>query len=56
MATARSIGWVFAPLLSGLVASAYDIRTVFPVGGVLFLALAVLIGTVAPRRARVAGR
>ena len=50
-ATARSIGWLFAPLLSGVVASLLGVRWVYFVGGVLFFFLIPLIGFVAARMA-----
>jgi len=37
--TARSIGWIVAPLVSGVVAARWDIRTVFFTGAVLYVAL-----------------
>lgn len=36
----RSLGWGFAPLLSGVVAATVNVRAVFVVGGVLFILLA----------------
>lgn len=45
--TVKSIGWVFAPLLSGAVASAFQIRAVFLVGGCCFFLLIPAIGLVA---------
>lgn len=41
--TARSIGWVVAPLVSGLVAARHGIRSVFFVGAALYLALIPMI-------------
>ncbi len=44
--TARSIGWVFAPLFAGAVASHGGIRSVFFASGTLFLLLIPMIGLV----------
>lgn len=41
--TARSAGWVIAPLVSGLVAARYGIRPVFFASGALYLALIPMI-------------
>lgn len=38
-ATAKSIGWIAAPLISGLVAAGYGIRRIYWVNAVLFLML-----------------
>jgi DHA1 family multidrug resistance protein-like MFS transporter len=51
-ATARSIGWVVAPLVSGLVASGLGIRSVFFVGGLLFFCLVPVISAVVKRLER----
>lgn len=37
--TAKSIGWVIAPLAAGAVAAAFGLRTIFWLAGILFLAL-----------------
>lgn len=50
-ATARSAGWVIAPLVSGAVAARYGVRTIFVFGCLLYLCLIPFIGIVA-RRAR----
>ena len=42
-ATARSLGWFFAPLLSGLVASGFGIRSIYIVGACLYAGLLPLI-------------
>jgi len=42
-ATARSAGWILAPLLSGVIASAFGLRAIFLAGALLFLALIFLI-------------
>jgi DHA1 family multidrug resistance protein-like MFS transporter len=42
-ATARSTGWFFAPLLSGLVASGFGIRSIYLVGACLYAGLLPLI-------------
>ncbi len=42
-ATARSIGWVAAPLISGLVASGYGLRAIYFVGAGLYLILLILL-------------
>lgn len=47
--TARSVGWIIAPLASGAVAAQWGIRSVFLVESVLFLALIPLIGSVVKR-------
>lgn len=44
-ATARSLGWVIAPLVSGVVASGLGTRSVF-VGGFLFFCIVPLISVV----------
>jgi MFS family permease len=41
--TAKSIGWIVAPLGSGMVASGFGVRSVYFVGAVLFLLLVPLI-------------
>ena len=51
-ATARSIGWVAAPLISGLVASGFGLRAIYFVSAGLYLALLILMGRVAARLAR----
>ena len=51
-ATARSMGWVVAPLVSGVVASALGIRSVFFIGSLLFFGLVPLISVVVKRLAR----
>jgi MFS transporter, DHA1 family, multidrug resistance protein len=51
-ATARSIGWVIAPLVSGLVASGMGVRSVFFVGGLLFFCLVPVISAVVKRLGR----
>ncbi len=51
-ATARSVGWVVAPLVSGGVASALGIRSVFFIGSLLFFGLVPLISIVVKRLAR----
>jgi DHA1 family multidrug resistance protein-like MFS transporter len=51
-ATARSIGWVVAPLVSGLVASGLGIRSVFFIGGLLFFCLVPVISAVVKRLER----
>ena len=38
--TARAIGWLLAPLVSGLGAAAFSVRAVFLAGSLLFFALA----------------
>lgn len=48
-ATARSLGWVVAPLVSGLVASGLGIRSVFFIGGMLFFCIVPLISAVVKR-------
>ena len=48
-ATARSIGWVVAPLVSGVVASALGIRSIFFVGGLLYFCLIPVISAVVKR-------
>jgi len=48
-ATAKAVGWLSAPLLSGVVASVFDIRAVFFVGTGLYLALVPVIGLVVRR-------
>jgi len=45
IATVRALGWAAAPLLSGLVAAGLGTRSVFLVGGVLFLVMALIIPT-----------
>lgn len=47
--SAKSLGWMVAPLMSGMLASAYGLRFVFVVGGILYLLLAVAILVVGPR-------
>jgi MFS transporter, DHA1 family, multidrug resistance protein len=42
-ATARSIGWIMAPLASGALASVFGIRSIFFAGGVAFLLLIPLV-------------
>jgi DHA1 family multidrug resistance protein-like MFS transporter len=42
-ATAKSIGWIIAPLASGMVASLYNIRAIYFTGAGLFLLLIPLI-------------
>lgn len=37
--TAKSVGWIFAPLVSGTVASVFGVRAVYFAGAALFLAL-----------------
>lgn len=49
--TARSMGWVVAPLLSGLVAAATNIRVVYLVNAALFVLLIPLINHVVGRLA-----
>ncbi len=41
--TARSIGWVIAPLLSGVIAAGYGVRIIYFVGAGLFIILIPLI-------------
>jgi MFS family permease len=48
-ASARSVGWLGAPLASGIVASVYSIRTIFFIGAVLFFALVPLVLLVVKR-------
>ncbi|HYA01819.1 MAG TPA: MFS transporter [Syntrophobacteria bacterium] len=50
-ATARSVGWVGAPLVSGLIASGFGLRSIYLVGGVQYLLLLMLIGYVGKRLA-----
>ena len=45
-ATARSVGWVIAPLVSGIVASGLGVRSVYFVGGLLFFGLIPVISVV----------
>ncbi len=52
--TARSIGWFFAPLASGVTASAVGVRGVFFAGAGLFLALVPAIVSLARRSGRAA--
>ncbi|OVE76223.1 hypothetical protein BVX97_02210 [bacterium E08(2017)] len=49
IASARAAGWVFAPLLSGSVAIIANVRTVFTVGSVIFIALALAIPLISKR-------
>jgi len=42
-ATARSIGWFMAPIISGLVAAGYGIRAIYFVGAFLYIGLLPLI-------------
>ncbi len=51
-ATARSIGWVIAPLVSGLFATHYGIHAVFFLGAGLYFALIPMIGWVVRRLRR----
>jgi DHA1 family multidrug resistance protein-like MFS transporter len=46
-ATARSIGWFFAPIMSGLVASEFGIRSIYIVEALLFVGFLPLISWVA---------
>jgi MFS family permease len=50
-ATARSVGWVGAPLVSGLIASGFGLRSIYLVGGLQYLLLVLLIGYVGKRLA-----
>jgi DHA1 family multidrug resistance protein-like MFS transporter len=50
-ASAKSIGWMCAPLVSGLVAAAFGIRAVYLVGPVLYFLLVGLISWVVRRMA-----
>jgi DHA1 family multidrug resistance protein-like MFS transporter len=50
-ATARSIGWFAAPLVSGLVASGFGLRTIYLVGGMQYVLFVFLIGYVGNRLA-----
>lgn len=50
-ATAKSVGWLFAPLAGGAVAAAYGIRAVYIVGPILYFLLAALILQVVKRMA-----
>jgi len=50
--TARSIGWILAPLVSGVVAAELDIRSVFFVGAALYVALIPGIGLAVKRLQR----
>jgi DHA1 family multidrug resistance protein-like MFS transporter len=43
-ATAKSVGWSVAPLVSGVVASTFGVRSVFLTGALLYLALVPAIG------------
>ena len=45
-ATARSIGWFFAPIMSGLVASGFGIRSIYVVEALLFVGFLPLISWV----------
>ncbi len=45
-ASARSVGWLGAPLASGFVASVFSLRTIFFIGALLFLVLVVVIALV----------
>ena len=42
-ATARSIGWMLAPIASGVVAAGWGTRSVFIIGAILFFLLVPLI-------------
>jgi DHA1 family multidrug resistance protein-like MFS transporter len=50
-ATARSVGWVGAPLVSGLIATGFGLRSIYLVGGLQYLLLVLLIGYVGKRLA-----
>jgi DHA1 family multidrug resistance protein-like MFS transporter len=50
-ATARSIGWFAAPLVSGLIASGFGLRSIYLVGGIQFVLFVFLIGYVGKRLA-----
>jgi DHA1 family multidrug resistance protein-like MFS transporter len=39
VASARALGWMLAPLISGAVAAAFGLRAIYPVGAVLYLLL-----------------
>ena len=47
--TAQASGWIFAPLTSSVVAIAIDVRSVFTVGSLVFLLLAVAVVMVAKK-------
>jgi len=46
-ATARSLGWFLAPIMSGLVVSGFGIRSIYVVEALLFVAFLPLISWVA---------
>ena len=48
-ATAKAIGWMCAPLVSGVVASGFGIRSIYLVGGILFFLLVPAINAVVRR-------
>lgn len=50
-ATARSAGWFFAPLFSGLAASGFGIRSIYFFGALLFIGLVPLVSWVARKLA-----
>lgn len=54
-ATARSVGWFIAPLMSGLVAAGYGIRAIYFVGAFLYILLLPLISWVLKQLAADAG-
>jgi DHA1 family multidrug resistance protein-like MFS transporter len=43
ISTVRALGWFASPLVAGAIAARVDLRAIFPVGGVLYLALAALV-------------
>ena len=48
-ATARSVGWIFSPLVSGGIASIYGVRSIYFCGALLFLLLIPFISLIVRR-------